>query len=124
MRPTGRLASSENLQIPIGLLRHHQSDFGFLGIGLYMLQNAVIDSKCPRPPLSPLIRKVPMFAAIGGFVNLVHFFGTLLNHGSRCHFFHRLDVFGMWSVLLFWALYWLSCCASLKGWSVSQVFSP
>lgn len=84
------------------------SDFMFLAVAFLMLRGALIDlavSSRARRAQNMLVA-LPIISLTGAVANLVHFFGTFLNHASRCHLFHHFDAFAMFWVLTFWTLYW------------------
>lgn len=85
------------------------SDFFFIAVTLYYIRFALFDSKHSKAklnnPKTNLIESLPTLSWVGALFNLIHFFGTFLNHASRCYIFHRLDVCGMWLAIWYWSFY-------------------
>ena len=97
------------------------SDFAFLALGLALICTAIEDTLSPptvappsgasaglslQPTTAPcnVILRYPSLTLLYGLANVVHACGTWLNHSSRCHLGHRLDLTGMWLVSFFCSL--------------------
>ena len=111
---------------PSRLLRERSnalSDFSFLALGLALTCTAIEDSIAakhhthsgatssgstlslqPSSAPSNVILRYPSLTLMYGLANVVHACGTWLNHSSRCHLGHRLDLCGMWLVSFFCSL--------------------
>jgi len=96
------------------------SDFSFLALGFALISTAIEDtftlntatiaastaslSLQPHSHSSNIIRRFPSLTLLYGLANIIHACGTWMNHASRCHPGHRLDLAGMWLVSFFCSL--------------------
>ena len=98
------------------------SDFSFLALGFALSATAVEDwlwqssaaaasvasasglSLRPHSQPANVIRRHPSLTLLYGLANILHAAGTWMNHASRCHLGHRLDLTGMWLVSFFCSL--------------------
>eukprot|EP00300_Choanocystis_sp_HF-7_P025074 c26738_g1_i1.p1 GENE.c26738_g1_i1~~c26738_g1_i1.p1 ORF type:complete len:283 (+),score=31.81 c26738_g1_i1:34-882(+) len=91
------------------------SDFAFLAVGLNMVRYGLRDylhRKKHSERWSHQIQAQPWVSWGFGVANVVHFVGTFTNHACRCHFGHRLDAFGMYSVV--WVMLAYELCVLLR----------
>ena len=106
------------------------TDFSFLAVGLFMIKCAVDDWQRQRQPSSRgarlnLLRAQPLLSLLNGVCNIGHAMGTFFNHSCRCHPGHVMDVAGMYSVILWLAVFlcYRAARAMLSG-SGSVVAAP
>ena len=120
------------------------SDFAFLALGLALTCTAAEDTLVPPTQYrndsaaggsssstgalsllshsapSNAILRYPSLTLLYGLANIVHACGTWLNHSSRCHVGHRLDLCGMWLVSFFCSLTSIARLAALLAPSFCQ----
>jgi len=76
------------------------SNFGFLMVGLLLVFIGINDLKIRKPSSNNLLVRYPGFSILLGASCIYLFFGSFLYHASLSYFFQKLDITGMYAVVL------------------------
>ncbi len=76
------------------------SNLGFLIVGLLCLFIGINDFKSREPNTNNLLVRYPTFSILLGISCIYLFFGSFMYHASLTYFFQKLDITGMYAVVI------------------------